>query len=568
MKSWACWRQVAAHRHPIESASYAVCHWWILTSFESVLNTIELRNAIQPPYTAPVKTRFTWQFLLLAGLSLSIGWGIRGQFGHEYGAAMAGSLGCLAIAVLSGRDDWHRRAAYFAMFGGLGWALGGSMSYMKVVAYTHSPDAATALYGFANLFVLGFLWAAPGGTGCALPAYLSREKLTEFFHPISAVILGWLAQDILADIFGFLRFPGLGIIVPALAVLVLAAVRRKFDLGSRLVLYICGGWWAGMLLLVYVCGLHMSPPREDGWAGCVGLVAAILIFCARNGLGGVAFATVCTGLLGGCGFALAAAVKHVGIRTGLVTNWHSVMEQTDGLLHGLALAVAMGMIMRRAPRVSDDPPVRRWTDAYAVMFVLWLFTYLNFRKSPAEWLQEVRTLHHWLYGIAVESGFIPSGGFLGWFDLAYLALGAAVACLLYLHLRRGMPLVPCTWLGKAQLLYLVYLWSQVMINFTHTLPRFNELRLVTEWFITINAAFCTILMAVGTFAQPNRNVEGKVVDGSYRPWIRKTVAIGLLGAVLVVFASWGTKLALYGNSPVPFSVVHIRFGPNNTNDKR
>jgi hypothetical protein len=73
--------------------------------------------------------------------------------------------------------------------------------------------------------------------------------------------------------------------------LILAAFRRKFDMGSRLVLYICGGWWAATLLLVNVLGLHMSPPRDDGWAGCVGVVAGILMFCARNGLGGVAFAT-------------------------------------------------------------------------------------------------------------------------------------------------------------------------------------------------------------------------------------------------------------------------------------
>lgn len=515
-----------------------------------------------------MKTRFTWQFLVLAGLSLSIGWGIRGQFGHEYGAAMAGSLGCLAVAVLSGREDWHRRAAYFAMFGGLGWALGGSMSYMKVVAYTHSPDSATVLYGFANMFVLGFLWAAPGGTGCALPAYLSREKLTELFHPVSAVVLGWLAQDVLTDIFGFLRFPGIGVVVPAIAVLVLAAFRRKLDLGSRLVLYLCGGWWAAMLLLVNVCGLHMSPPREDGWAGCLGLVAAILVFCTRNGLGGVAFATVCTGLLGGCGFALAAAIKLAGIRTGLVTNWHSVMEQTDGLFHGLALAIAMGLIARRAPRVSDEPPVRRWTDAYAVMFVLWLLTYLNFRQSPLEWMQEIGTLHPRLYGIAVEGGFITSKGFLGWFDMAYLALGVAVGWLLYLHLRRGMPLVPSTWLGKAQLLFLVYLWAQVTINFTHTLPRFGETRLVTEWVIAINAACCTILMAVGTSAQPNPGLEGEAADGSYLPWIRKTVAFGLAAALVIVFVSWGGKLVLYGNSPVPYSGVHVRFGPDNTNGKR
>lgn len=481
---------------------------------------------------------------------------------------MAGSLGCLAIAVLSGREDWHRRAAYFAMFGGVGWAFGGSMSYMKVVAYTHSPDAATALYGFANMFVLGFLWSAPGGAGCALPAYLSREKLTEFFYPISAVILGWLMRDMLSGISPHLRTEGAGVAIAAVALLVLAAIRRRFDMGTRLGLYICGGWWVGMILLVHVCGLHMSPPREDGWAGCVGLVAGILIFCARNKLGGVAFAMVCTGLLGGSGFAVAAAIKHVGIRTGLATNWHSVMEQTDGLLYGLALAVAMGMIVRRAPRVSDDPPLRRWTDAYAVMFVLWLFTYINFRESTTEWLREIPSLYPWLYGIAVEGRFIPSHGFLGWFDFAYLALGVAMVWLLYLHLRRGLPLVPSTWLGKAQLLYVVYLWAQVTINFANTLPRFGPQRLVTEWFMTINAAFCTILMAVGTFAQPDRNVRGEVADGSYMPWIRKTVAFGLLGAVVIVFASWGEKLLLYRNSPVPYASVDIRFGPNNTNDRR
>jgi hypothetical protein len=515
-----------------------------------------------------MKTKMTWQFLLLAALSLSIGWGIRGQFGHEYGAAMAGSLSCLAIAVLSGREDWHRRAAYFAMLGGIGWSFGGSMSYMKVVAFTHSPDAATALYGFANMFLLGFLWAAPGGTGCALPAYLSREKLTEFFYPISAVVIGWLVRDILSGYFHHLRTDGAGILIPGIALLILAAIRRRFDMGTRLGLYICGGWWAGMILLVHVCGLHLNPPREDGWAGCIGLVVGILIFCATNGLGGVAFATLCTGLLGGSGFALAAVIKHVGIHTGWVTNWHSVMEQTDGLFHGLALAVAMGLIMRRAPHVSDDPPVRRWTDAYAVMFVLWLFTYLNFREATDEWIHEIPTLQPRLYGIAVEGYFRLSHGFLGWFDFAYLALGIAMVWLLVLHLKRRLPLVPSSWLGKAQLLFLVYLWAQVIINFANTLPRFGPTRLVTEWFITINACFCTILMAAGTFAQPDRNMADDVVDVSYLPWIRKTVLLGLLGAVVIVFGSWGTKLLLYPNSPVPGAAVHIRFGPNNTNDKR
>src|SRR5260370_35819863 len=104
-----------------------------------------------------------WQFLLLAGLSVSIGWVVRGQCGHEYGAALAGALGGMVVALLSGRPDWVRRVHYFAMFGAIGWAFGGSMSYMKALAYTHSSDPATLLYGFGCLFVIGFAWAAPGG---------------------------------------------------------------------------------------------------------------------------------------------------------------------------------------------------------------------------------------------------------------------------------------------------------------------------------------------------------------------------------------------------------------------
>ena len=202
------------------------------------------------------------------------------------------------------------------------------------------------------------------------------------------------------------------------------------------------------------------------------------------------------------------------------------------------------------------------------MVLLWLFTYLNFRESVSEWIQEIPSLTPRLYGIAVEGGFMPRDGFLGWFDFAYLALGIAMVWLLYLNFQRRLPWVPSTWLGKAQLLYVVYLWAQIIINFANTLPRFAPTRLVTEWFMTINAAFCTILVVTGTFAQPDRNVVGEVTDGPYMPWIRKTLIYGVLGSVLIVFASWGEKLMLYGNSPVPGAAVHIRFGPNNTNDKR
>jgi hypothetical protein len=80
----------------------------------------------------------SWQLLLLTGLSVSIGWGVRGQFGHEYGAALAGALGGMVVALLSGRDDWLRRVHYFAFFGAIGLAFGGGMSYMNSLSSTDS----------------------------------------------------------------------------------------------------------------------------------------------------------------------------------------------------------------------------------------------------------------------------------------------------------------------------------------------------------------------------------------------------------------------------------------------
>ena len=136
--------------------------------------------------------------IFLVALSLSIGWGIRGNFGHEYGAMIAGTLAAIAVCLLSGREDWRRRVHYFAMFGALGWAFGGSMSYGQVIAYTHSGHGATRLYGFGALFVIGFLWAALGGAGTAFPAVADEDRLTKLFRPICWVFVGWLVMGIVA----------------------------------------------------------------------------------------------------------------------------------------------------------------------------------------------------------------------------------------------------------------------------------------------------------------------------------------------------------------------------------
>src|SRR3954471_11514020 len=142
------------------------------------------------------RTESVFSYFSLTALSLSIGWGIRGNFGHEYGAMIPGALAAMAAVLLMGRSDWLPAIPLFAMFGALGWSFGGSISYMQVVAYTHSGHSPSVLYGFACLFLIGFLWAAPGGAGTALAALAPRNFLSDLLLPMSIVFALWWLQGI------------------------------------------------------------------------------------------------------------------------------------------------------------------------------------------------------------------------------------------------------------------------------------------------------------------------------------------------------------------------------------
>jgi hypothetical protein len=521
----------------------------------------------------------SWYLVLLTGLSVSIGWGVRGQFGHEYGASLAGALGGMTIALLSGREDWRARVHYFAFFTAVGFGFGGMMSYMKTVAYTHSSDSATVVYGFACVALLGLIWAAPAGAGVAIAAFFSRDELTKMFVPLTAVFLSWYTHDaVRASTHDWPRYNAVlggerGVVnLTALVVIAVCLIAKKYwGLGSRLMLYMCAGWWIGYLILIRLCRFDMNPPRGDTWAGCLGMVLGIVAFSWVEKQAGIGYATIATGILGGTGFALGTVVKIVVMRSGFDTNWHSVMEQTQGLFLGIALAIATGLLIGCAPRIVDEPRTRRWTEVYSVVFVLCLLPYLNFRRSPGEWTQEVQGLTDQLYGVWISSDLMPSRGFIGWLDFVFIALGAAMVLLLARHLRQRIPFIPESWMGKGQLFYLVYLWIVVAINFMLVIPRFTPIRLVTEWFMTLNAIACTVLLIYACSARAEGTVPLRA-SAAYGPWIRNAVLSGMLAAAVVILGGWRIKMALYGEhyAAIPGAkfLDHIRFGPNNDNTVR
>ena len=74
--------------------------------------------------------------------------------------------------------------------------------------------------------------------------------------------------------------------------------------------------------------------------------------------------------IGGFGFASGQLLKLLGIWTGWQTNWHSIFEQTYGLINGVGLAIALFWVVRRIPKLNDEPAVRPWTESYAAGFLV------------------------------------------------------------------------------------------------------------------------------------------------------------------------------------------------------
>ena len=101
---------------------------------------------------------------------------------------IAGVLSATAVAVLSGRDDWRNRVAYFAMFGGLGWGFGGSIAYMYPISFTESGHTVTHLLRILRLVSGRRIVVRHGRGGHGVAATMPLSRLTRFFTPLCFVL--------------------------------------------------------------------------------------------------------------------------------------------------------------------------------------------------------------------------------------------------------------------------------------------------------------------------------------------------------------------------------------------
>jgi hypothetical protein len=332
-------------------------------------------------------------------------------------------------------------------------------------------------------------------------------------------------------------------------------------------------------------GLRVMPPRSDDWAGIVGVFVAGIIWSRRHGLAAVAQVMSLGFLLGGISFASVPMIRYLvrypghpwrypeGVPEAFAhfqsANWHSILEQSHGFGHGLAIAVAMAVLWRRQPFDAREARVGGWTVGFAVWFAWFMIGFLNLHKLVETWVENkavAPTLK------APLLGFIEASP-LAWFNVVWWTAAAACAILLVVHGRRRLEIVPATWIGKGQLIYVVFLWMVVVGNLSRAIPGFSSGRMVTEWVIFMNASLATVLIVLlpGRRAESEEFATANLRQGAGNQGERPFTLAALLGTWIVGLAAASLLMCGYGYATLamyqPYlegkpTANHRRFGPD------
>ena len=246
--------------------------------------------------TAMEDSRDRFSYYVVTALSLSIGWGIRGNFGHEYGAMIPGALAAMAAVVLSRSGRLGARGSVFRHVRRAG----------VVVRRQHLLHAGRRLHALRAFAVRALRLRVPvrdrlslGGPGRGGYRVAGRRRTPAaggaHVAPWRGVCLVVAAGP---GIEPWLRARGyeldwydtdwLAALLAGVAALAVVLLRGGVDRSTSLILHLAVGWWAGFGLLVLGLGLRMTPPRGDNWAGCLGMTAGAIVYCMRTGLAEVA----------------------------------------------------------------------------------------------------------------------------------------------------------------------------------------------------------------------------------------------------------------------------------------
>jgi len=501
----------------------------------------------------------TWLLPMLAALAMSVGWGWRGDYGHEAGAMLPGALVALAVCLAAGRADWWERASVVAFLGALGWAFGGQMSYGIVIGYTAGSSFGNVLYGYAGLFLIGALWGSVGAGVLALGLTEARSTLERFSGPLVTfyLVLTGLrltgVTDRLSDRWPLHDTDWVAATAALLVALIYGALRPASRAACTLMAVLALGWWLGLAVLTGLLGLRMTPPRSDNWAGNLGLWLAFLGYLYKQRqraallLAGYGF------VAGGVGFAGGDFLNMVGrAKVGVLgSSWTlsaldswKWMEQSFGLLMGLGVGLGVVHLLRGgvAAPIEDEKGgrLRLWSLLFLLIFMPWE----NLSQNLGTWRK---------LGFLAEPAFRLSP--VSWLGVFATLLAGLLAWAIYRHWRGALDWAPAQAFGRAQVLFLWILWFALAGDFTRALGNFHHRGVfvvhLTFW---LTAALCTALVLTLRPVRQTVPATGTPAEDTSWGWGKRgwLVVVLLLPGLLLGLAK--LTLALH-EAPLPGSQV-------------
>lgn len=278
-----------------------------------------------------------WAAVLFTAIAGGMGWGIRGQYGHETGAMIAGVLVSLTLVYLLCRHLDVITGVRAAALATVAMGIGGTETYGVTLGLTHNPEMVGnwgALgWGLLGCLIKGSLWIGFAGLFLGIGLGGKRYRPLELLALCIAMLVAWRLGAWLLN--------------------------SPFDIeGRRLPAIHFSNFW------------HWFPesevrPRREAWGGQLFAVALALAYCTWWKKDALARNMGLWGVLGGAvGFPLGQSFQafHAwnrdlfkgGIWTNLDPhiNWWNLMEATFGFTMGAALGLGLWLNRRR---IADAP---------------------------------------------------------------------------------------------------------------------------------------------------------------------------------------------------------------------
>lgn len=125
--------------------------------------------------------------IVLTAMAAGLGWGIRGQYGHETGAMIAGALASLTLVLFFAGGGSSLAAARAAAMATVGVGIGGTMTYGQTVGLTHDTNLVgnweAWRWGMLGLFIKGGIWISFFG------AFLGMGLSGKRYRPLEMLLL-------------------------------------------------------------------------------------------------------------------------------------------------------------------------------------------------------------------------------------------------------------------------------------------------------------------------------------------------------------------------------------------